>query len=164
MQDHWITYPKGGQYTPLLAAIHARTLNSFTRAVLSILAVPVDQSLYVLQAQHIARTLQKRVIPEIEALGDKNTLECQSNVVKITIDLICMDKAREPMRWGIALIVHWYSTAPFWKSSMERAIREIVSTMIFTMSGNTDYALSQGGQSGLAKYSRKAVSDDQTSP
>ncbi|KAF9467893.1 hypothetical protein BDZ94DRAFT_914598 [Collybia nuda] len=127
LQDHWITYPKGGQYTPLLAAIHSRTLNSFTRGLLSILAIPVDQSLYVSQAQHIARTLQKQVIPEIEAMGDKNVMECQSNVVKIALELICMDKARELMRWGIALIVHWYGTSPFWKSSMERAIREIVT-------------------------------------
>lgn len=139
LQDYWIAYPKGGRYTLLLAAIHARTLNSFTRGLLSILTIPVDQSLYLLRAQHVARILQKRVIPEIEAIGDKVALECQTNVVKIAIELICMDKAREPTRWGIALVVQWYTTSPLWKPSIEKALREMVSTTIFAGFAETDY-------------------------
>jgi hypothetical protein len=121
-----------------LAAIHVRTLNSFTRGLLSILSIPVDQSLYLLRAQHVARILQKRVIPEIESIGGALALECQTNVVKIAIELICMDKAREPTRWGIALVVQWYSSSSLWKPIIERAIREVVSTMFLDRYLKTD--------------------------
>ncbi|KAF8068970.1 hypothetical protein FPV67DRAFT_1414491 [Lyophyllum atratum] len=127
LEQRWIKSPKEVKFTPLLRAIHARTLNGLTRALLSLLSVPLDQAASILQAQCAARVLQEKFIADIDALSDVVKSDARLNVVNAVLELICMDRAKEPMRWGLSLVNQWYRGSSTWKAYLDKTLQEFIS-------------------------------------
>ncbi|KAG5646355.1 hypothetical protein DXG03_003678 [Asterophora parasitica] len=128
LQHYWVRSPKEITFTPLMSAIHGRTLNGMSRAVMGLLLVPLDQSAYILRARCAARILEEKFIPDMDTLGDVVRSEARANVVNAVLELICMDKAQEPTRWGLSLVTQWYRGSSTWKISLDKTLQEFVST------------------------------------
>ncbi|KAG6915507.1 hypothetical protein DXG01_011132 [Tephrocybe rancida] len=126
LEQYWIKSPKDIKFTPLLTAIHARTLNSLSRALLNILSIPLDQAASLQRAQCAAQLLQDRFIPDIEALGNAIKPEARVNVVNAVLELVCMDRAREPTRWGLSLVHNWYRGPSIWKASLDSTFQDFI--------------------------------------
>ncbi|RDB29723.1 hypothetical protein Hypma_014167 [Hypsizygus marmoreus] len=127
LEQYWIKHHKGTQFTPLLSAIHARTLSGLSRAVFNLLSVPLDQAAYLLRAQCAAHLLQKRFIPDMDTLGNTVSVESRVYVASIVLELICMDRAKDPTRWGLSLLAQWYREQSVWRSCLDITLREVVS-------------------------------------
>ncbi|KAF5379141.1 hypothetical protein D9615_005965 [Tricholomella constricta] len=127
LEQYWIKSPKEAKFTPLLSAIYARSLNGISRAIQSLLFVPLDQAAYILRAQCTARILQERIIPDMNVLGDIVKLDARINVVNAVLELICMDRAKEPTRWGLSLVNQWYRESSVWKLCLDKTLQEFIS-------------------------------------
>ncbi|GLB42281.1 putative ion transmembrane transport [Lyophyllum shimeji] len=127
LEQYWIKSPNEVKFTRLLRAIHARTLLGLSRALLSVLSVPLDQGAAIYRAQCIARILQERFIPDIDALGDVVKSEAMINVINAVLELIHMDRAKEPTRWGVSLVKEWYREPSMWKTCLDKTLQDFIS-------------------------------------
>ncbi|KAG6812874.1 hypothetical protein H0H92_015802 [Tricholoma furcatifolium] len=142
VEQYWTNRPGKTTFTPLLSAIHARTLNSISRALLSILSVPLDQAACLKRAQCISQILMEKLIPDIDALGDIVKPDTRVNVVNAVLELICMDRAKEPTRWGLSLVNQWFRESSVWKSSIDTTLQNFIlrgdwSNIIFKLASLT---------------------------
>ncbi|KAG6856950.1 hypothetical protein H0H87_011936 [Tephrocybe sp. NHM501043] len=127
VEEYWIKSPKNVNFTPLLSAIHARALNNLSRALLSILSVPLDQAASLQRGQCAAQLLQERFIPDMDVLGNAVKSEARVNVVNAVLELVCMDRAREPTRWGLSLVHQWYRGSSAWKTYLDTTLQDFIS-------------------------------------
>lgn len=129
IQQNWISIPGGLHFTPLLAAIHARTLKTLGRALLSLLSVSADQDSSASRVRIITGLLQTKIIPETDALGDALVSDVRMSVVNIILSLIRNDGS-ESAQWSISTMCQWYRGPTMWKSSIEKTLRSLVSNCL----------------------------------
>ncbi|KAG5721509.1 Unc-80 like protein [Termitomyces sp. T112] len=127
VEQYWIKSPAKTQFTPLLSTIYARTLSGVSRALVSILSVPLDQGASLQRAQHAVKLIQSRLILDMDALGDAVELEARMNIVKAVLELVCIDRAREPVQWGLSLLHTWYRGSSLWKSYLNATLQDFIS-------------------------------------
>jgi hypothetical protein len=80
-------------------------------------------------AELIVRLLQTRVIPEVQGIGENNASETRGNIIKIMLELICMENTKELTQWAISLICHWYREVAEWKSNFEKTLQHSVRAL-----------------------------------
>ena len=114
-------------FTPLLAAIHGRKINAFSRAAMTVLlSESVDPATKRQDVESIFRLLQTRVIAEVQAIHGNTVSETKGNVIRIMLALLCMDNAEELARWVTSLICRWYREVAEWKSCFEKSLQQSV--------------------------------------
>ncbi|KAG6901982.1 hypothetical protein C0995_005941 [Termitomyces sp. Mi166 len=127
VEHYWIKCPTETRSTPLLSAIYTRTLNGLGRALLTILSIPLDQEASLQRAQRAAQLIQKRLIPDVDALGDAVKPQARMNIVNAVLELVCMDRASESVRWGLSLLHTWYRESSLWKSHLDLTLQDFIS-------------------------------------
>ncbi|KAG5636833.1 hypothetical protein H0H81_006660 [Sphagnurus paluster] len=124
LEKFWIS---SKEFTPLLSAIHTRTLLSLSHALLALLSIPLDQSAYLRRARCAAQIVQERFIPDMDALGDSVKMDARVNIVNVVLELTCMDRAKDATRWGVGLLNRWSNKASGWKVCLDKALEELIS-------------------------------------
>lgn len=127
VERYWIKSPAEMEFTPLLSAIYARALHAFSRALLDILSVPLDQGPSLQRAQCASQLIQSRLIPDVDALGNAVKQEAKINIIKVVLELICMDRAKGPVQWGLSLLHTWYRGPSVWKCHLDLTLQDIAS-------------------------------------
>ncbi|KAG6897033.1 hypothetical protein C0992_004506 [Termitomyces sp. T32_za158] len=163
VEHYWIRGPAETKFTPLLLAIYTRTLDTLSRALLDILFVPLDQGASLEGAQHVARLVQSRLIPDIELLGNAVKPEAKMNIVKVVLELSCMDRAIEPVQWGLSLLHTWYRGPSVWRSHLDLTLQEIASTPFSVSHVHVDTLYGLDIQEYLVKCDLQTFNSDQTS-
>ena len=107
-------------------AIYTRTLGTLSQAVLKLISIPLEPLRDIQRARLVATFVQRRFIPDMDALGQSAAMKSRSNIVNVVLDLICMTKEKQVREWGITLISTWYKEGSSWKACLEMAIRGYV--------------------------------------
>lgn len=123
---------KGISVTLLQGVIRFRTIDIFCRAahiLLTSLTVKEEDKLVI--AHHIVRVFQSRILPETDSLDKTLGLEAQTHVAKVTLEIFCLENAKEQVRWAITTICRWLKDQDGdWKGSFEKRIRKLVSVTV----------------------------------
>jgi len=122
----------GISVTLLQGAIRFRTINTFCRAahiLLTSLTVKGEDKLVI--AHHIVRVFQSRILPETKSLDQILGLEAQTHVAKVTLEILCLENAKEQVGWAITTICCWLKDRDGdWKGSLEKRIQKLVSVTV----------------------------------
>ncbi|KAG6850090.1 hypothetical protein H0H93_001223 [Arthromyces matolae] len=127
IEQYWTKEPQEIQFTPLLSSIYARALDGLSRALLSIILIPQDQTATVQTAHRAAQIIQARLNPFLDALDKAVRPEAMMNVVNAVWELICMEKDKEVSRWALSLVHSWYRGLSIWKSSLDSTLQDFIS-------------------------------------
>jgi hypothetical protein len=122
----------------LVQTIHAHALAGLSRGILSLLSAQLDSAAQLLRAQHIVHILQERILPDMDLLDKRVPISTRIYVVNVVLELICSDKAKSSTGWGIAFLGKWYQEGGFWKTCIEKALREFVSSLFISNSMDGD--------------------------
>jgi hypothetical protein len=131
-QEYWPVPSKGISVTLLQGVIRFRTLNTFCRAahiLLTSSTVKEEDKLVI--AHHIVRVFQSRILPETDNLDQTLGLEVQTHVAKVTLEILCLENAKEQVGWAITTICRWLKDRDGdWKGSFEKQIRKLASVTV----------------------------------
>jgi hypothetical protein len=114
-------------FTPLLTAIHVRKISTFSRGVLALLlSKSRDSSTARLDAEVTYRILRTRMIPETEAISGPGAAETRGHLIRVILELMCVDSVKDIANWATTAISTWYIEAPEWKLSFEQRLQQLV--------------------------------------
>ncbi|KAJ6582913.1 hypothetical protein DFH09DRAFT_278368 [Mycena vulgaris] len=132
VEDYWPRQPEDALFTPLLGAVQARKLATFTRMSLGVLRTKPRRAE---AAEFVVHFTQTRVVPEIGAMHNTsaNALEARRNVVGIALELLVPGTPRELSLWAMTLLAQWYrGVEREWKTSIDGAVQRSVSESAWT--------------------------------
>lgn len=72
------------------------------------------------------RLLQTRMVPETEGIQGPSTAEARGCVVRIVLELLSVDDAKDISNWAISTIYRWYREGGEWKASFEKRVQQLV--------------------------------------
>ena len=117
-------------FTPLLTAIHVHKISILSRGVLNLLlSKPREFSASNLDAEAAHYILRTRMIPETNAISGPSAAEARGHVIRLILELLCVDNAQEITDWATASIFHWYTEATGWKLSFEQRLQQLVGDL-----------------------------------
>lgn len=123
---------KGVSATLLQGVIRFRTINTFCRAahiLLTSLTVKEEDKLVI--AHHVVRVIQSRILPETDSLDQTLGLEAQTHIAKVTLEILCLDNAKEQVGWAITTICCWLKDRDGdWNGNFEKRIQKLVSVTV----------------------------------
>ncbi|KAF5334688.1 hypothetical protein D9611_011945 [Ephemerocybe angulata] len=130
VEDYW---PLLGQdqaaYSPLQTAVHSRKLNTFCRAAYSLLQshdLKAGEKHAV--AQQIVALLETRLIPENALLDQTHALETGASIVRVVVECLVSDDARDATRWAVTTICRWlHHEDPRWKRNMDKHLQKMIA-------------------------------------
>jgi hypothetical protein len=119
-------------FTPLLTVIHVRKITTFCRGVLNILlSKSEDPNTTKLDAEASHYILRTRVVPETEAIDGPGATEARGHTIRLVLELLCIDDAKEITDWATTSIFRWYTEGSEWKSSFEQRLQQLVGDKMF---------------------------------
>ncbi|KAF7319126.1 hypothetical protein HMN09_00249000 [Mycena chlorophos] len=148
VDEYWPRQPENAVFTPLLGAIHARKLATFTRMALTALRAKSKV------AEFLVHFVQTRVIPELAAVPAESIVvvrrtattdsatarvaaaesssavdEARRNVIGIGLELLNPGAgARELGLWAMTVLSEWYRNAAIkWKTSIDEAVQRVIA-------------------------------------
>ena len=125
-------------FTPLLTAIHVHKISTFSRGILDLLlSKSRDSSAANLDAEAAYYILHTRMIPEINAISGPSAAEARGHVIRLILELLCVDDAQEITDWATASILHWYTKATEWKLSFEQRLQQLVGDIMSVSRGKS---------------------------
>ena len=125
-------------FTPLLTAIHVHKISTFSRGVLNLLlSKPRDSSATNLDAEAAYYILRTRMVPETKAISGPGAAEARGHVIRLILELLCVDDAQEITNWATASIFHWYTEATEWKLSFEQRLQQLVGDIMSISRGKS---------------------------
>ncbi|KAF7326044.1 RRM domain-containing protein [Mycena kentingensis (nom. inval.)] len=156
VEEHWPRPAEGRLFTPLLGAIQARKLATFTRMALVGLRARSPTATNGTTAEYVVHFVQTRVIPELALIPETNMAmkrsitvdsampanaraaesitaaeEARRNVVGIALELLHPGAgARELGLWAMTVLSEWYRQTgkeATWKSGIESAVQRVIS-------------------------------------
>jgi hypothetical protein len=66
------------------------------------------------------------VIPETEALSGSSAAETRGHLIRVMLELLCVDDVKKVSNWVTTSIFQWYLEAPEWKLSFEQRLQQLV--------------------------------------
>ncbi|KAJ7468081.1 hypothetical protein FB451DRAFT_1401336 [Mycena latifolia] len=129
VDEYWPRQPEDVSFTPILGAVQARKLATFTRMALGVLRTKPRRAE---SAEFVVHFTQTRVVPELGAMHSTNTsasaLESRRNVVCIALELLVPETPRELSLWAMTLLAQWYRGAETrWKTTIDGAMQRSIS-------------------------------------
>jgi hypothetical protein len=128
-QEYWPRQPEDVSFTPLLGAVQARKLATFTRMALSVLQTKPRRTE---EAEFVVHFTQTRVVPELAAMHSSTNaivLDARRNVVGIALALLVPGTPRELSLWAMTLLAQWYRDVKAeWKTGIDGAVQRTVSS------------------------------------
>ncbi|TFK38037.1 hypothetical protein BDQ12DRAFT_735948 [Crucibulum laeve] len=116
-------------HTSLLSAINSRKLANFCRAsLLILLANTLDSSTKTVIAHQIRKILDTKAIPEAENIRGKFALEVRRQIVRVGLELLCLESAMDMMRSATNLVSRWYNDDPEWKAAVEKTLHHTITS------------------------------------
>ena len=112
-----------------------RKLKTFVNASVSLLLnAASDPRKVVFDADMIIRLLRTRILPEVEAMQDDAFAvigEIQSSVIRLTLELLCV-RGSSGREYVMSHFCHWVQGGGNWRESVERSLKEFVSSISFS--------------------------------
>ncbi|KAJ7441775.1 hypothetical protein B0H11DRAFT_2251834 [Mycena galericulata] len=127
VDEYWPRQPEGASFTPLLGAVQARKLATFTRMALGVLRAKPRQ---MVDAELIVHFTQTRVVPELAAMHttSASASDVRRNVVGIALELLVPGTPRELSLWAMTLLSQWYREATTdRKTSIDGAVQRAIT-------------------------------------
>ncbi|KAJ6478741.1 hypothetical protein C8R47DRAFT_983941 [Mycena vitilis] len=132
VEEYWPRQPEDVSFTPLLGAVQARKLATFTRTSLRVLRTKPRRAE---EAEFVVHFTQTRVVPELAALHSStsaSTLEARRNVVGIALELLAPGTPRELSLWAMTLLAQWYRDVKGqWKTSIDGAVQRSITESLW---------------------------------
>ncbi|KAF6764107.1 hypothetical protein DFP72DRAFT_986293 [Ephemerocybe angulata] len=130
VEDYWpLLGQEQGAYSPLQSAVHSRKLNTFCRAAYSLLQshdLKAGEKHAV--AQQIVALLETRLIPENALLDQTHALETGASIVRVVVECLVSDDARDATRWAVTTICRWlHHEDPRWKRNMDKHLQKLIA-------------------------------------
>ena len=111
-------------------AIRVRNISTFSRGILNILlSKPGDFKTMKFDAEAAHRILHTRLIPEMEAVNGPDAAETRGYLIRVILQLLCIDDLKEITDWATTSIISWYHEGPEWKSSFEQRLQQLVRSI-----------------------------------
>lgn len=66
------------------------------------------------------------MLPEMEALSAANTVDAMSHIVRLVLELLCIDDAKEIGNWASSSVIYWHRERSQWKDSFEKRVEQLV--------------------------------------
>jgi hypothetical protein len=128
LQEYW---PEpSASFSPLLTAIHVNKISIFSRATLNLLlSESKDSGTARLDAKAIHRILRTRAVPEIEAMSEPSATEARGHLIRVILELLCVDDVTEVTNWATTSMSNWYRERPEWKLSFEQRLQQLVGVI-----------------------------------
>lgn len=73
------------------------------------------------------RILRTRMLPEVDAISGPNNSEPRGWLIRIILELLSIEDAKDIIKWVTATIHQWYREEPAWKSNFENRVQNLVS-------------------------------------
>ncbi|TFK72480.1 hypothetical protein BDN72DRAFT_957330 [Pluteus cervinus] len=128
-QEFWVVPKHNTAYTPLLSAIYSRILTLFTHASLRYIATgSVSWAAKATSTKYILHYLQTRVLPILDIIKSKSTMDARSHVVRLTWNLLNVQDGDPLKNWATSLISRWYKHSAEWKTAFGETLRQFVMT------------------------------------
>ncbi|EAU89667.2 hypothetical protein CC1G_02556 [Coprinopsis cinerea okayama7 len=129
VEDYWPPATEPGKLTSLQMVIHSRKLNAFCKSASVLLQ---EQGLEPGEkhavAQQIVNILRTRLIPETNLLDQTIALDCRGHISKVVFELLCLDNAREVVRWAISTLCRWLHDEDVqWRSTVDKTLGRAIS-------------------------------------
>ncbi|KAJ6557945.1 hypothetical protein B0H19DRAFT_1149145 [Mycena capillaripes] len=131
VEEYWPRQPEDASFTPLLGAVQARKLATFTRTALGVLRTKPRRAE---DAEFVVHFTQTRVVPELAAMHSSNAgaLEARRNVVGIGLELLAPGTPRELSLWAMTLLAEWYRNVKAeWKNTIDTAVQRSITESVW---------------------------------
>jgi hypothetical protein len=79
-----------------------------------------------LDAEAALRILRTRVVPEMEAINGPDVSETRGHLIRVILELFCVDDVKEVTNWATTTIYGWYREGSEWKSGFEDRLQQLV--------------------------------------
>lgn len=125
VEEYWPRQAEDASFTPLLGAVQARKLATFTRMGLGVLRTKPRRAE---SAEFVVHFTQTRVVPELGAMNIANAVDARRNVVLIALELLVPETPRELSLWAMTILAQWYRAVETeWKANIDGAVLRAVS-------------------------------------
>ncbi|KAJ7185784.1 hypothetical protein C8R46DRAFT_937409 [Mycena filopes] len=130
VDEYWPRQPEDASFTPLLGAVQAHKLATFTRMALRVLTAKPRRAQ---DGEFVVHFTQTRVVPELAAMHattmvSAGALEARRNVVGIALELLGPGTERELALWAMTLLAQWYRDVKGeWKTGIDGAVQRSVT-------------------------------------
>jgi len=79
-----------------------------------------------LDANAAFRILRTRMVTEIDGVSGPAAAETRSYLVRVILELLCMDDAKEITTWVTTSVCRWYFEGSEWKLTFEKSLQQLV--------------------------------------
>ncbi|KAJ3556564.1 hypothetical protein NM688_g1961 [Phlebia brevispora] len=124
LQQYWAIPEPGLKLTRLQTCVHWRKLQAFTSSVLILLSRPADDTYRDVEV--IVDLFRTRIVAEIAAMPDTDATGIRSQVIRLILELLCMQDCRE-REYLMGQFCTWYEQREDWKGSIEDAVRDLIA-------------------------------------
>ncbi|KAJ7032008.1 hypothetical protein C8F04DRAFT_670996 [Mycena alexandri] len=127
VEEYWPRQPEDASFSPLLGAVQAHKLATFTRMALNVLGTKPRRAQ---DGEFVVHFTQTRVVPELAAIHTTSAgaLEARRNVVGIALELLVPGTPRELSLWAMTLLAEWYRDVKGeWKTGIDGAVQRSVT-------------------------------------
>lgn len=109
---------------------YIRKINTFARAALQLLNSS-DSAFAKENCDTAIRIIDTRIIPEIALLGDNNDGETKGLVIRLLLQVSCVEAESGTPLEAAMRISQWYREAPPWRSEIHKCLSHLVPDFNF---------------------------------
>ncbi|KAI0792519.1 hypothetical protein C8Q75DRAFT_714346 [Abortiporus biennis] len=123
IEDQWRIPEPNLTLTPLLVCVYWRKLKTFIGSILTL----ISSSAYVAEedGEILVRLFRSRILPEVEALAVDDAAEIQTSVVRLVLELLCIEESSE-QDYIMMHFCDWYQNQKDWKASIDTTVTTII--------------------------------------
>ncbi|KAH9946910.1 hypothetical protein B0H21DRAFT_857417 [Amylocystis lapponica] len=127
LEEYWLLPEPSLTLTPLLSCIHCRKTKIFVGAVLSLLSsLPKDSPGRLDDVDRIIGVFRSRILPELEAIRDREAAEIQTSVITLVLDLLRIQGNSE-REYLLMHFCHWFQDLPEWKANINTTLQDLIA-------------------------------------